>query len=169
MRRATLARCATWILVILSALLTACGGMPAAQPAAPNNVVVTVRVADGEQYRIRLTDADDIATARKLLAGEAAPAIPNGQVVRGEPDVNVGYSWHIDPASVEFADAATEVCDGRPSDIEKRVITSDHYCPWSAKVVAIAPLKILSSSRTNNVRYCSSSTTKGCSYDLFRR
>ena len=24
--------------------------------------------------------------------------------MRGEADVNVGYSWHIDPASVEFAD-----------------------------------------------------------------
>jgi hypothetical protein len=94
-----------------------------------------------EDYRIRLTDADAIATARKLLAGEAAPHIPNGRVARGDADVNVGYSWHIDPASVEFADTATEVCDGRPSDVEKRVITSDGYCPWSAKVVAIAPLQ----------------------------
>jgi hypothetical protein len=65
--------------------------------------------------------------------------IPNGRVVRGESDVNVGYSWHIDPASVEFADAATEVCDGRPSDVEKGTITSEWYCPWSAQVVAIAP------------------------------
>lgn len=90
---------------------------------------------------MRLTDADDIATARKLLAGETAPQIPNGRVVRADADVNVGYSWHIDPASVEFADTATEVCDGRPSDVEKRVITSDRYCPWSAKVVAIAPVQ----------------------------
>jgi hypothetical protein len=107
----------------------------------PNDVVVTVRVADAEEYRIRLTDPDDIGIAQKLLAGEAAPAIPNGRVVRGEHDVNVGYSWHIDPTSVEFADTATEVCDGRPSDVEKRVITSDRYCPWSAKVVAIAPVQ----------------------------
>ena len=41
--------------------------------AAPKDVVVTVRVADAEEHRIRLTDADDIATARKLLAAEAAP------------------------------------------------------------------------------------------------
>jgi hypothetical protein len=100
-----------------------------------------VRVADAEEYRIRLTDPADIDIAQKLLAGEAAPRIPNGQVVRGDADVNVGYSWHIDPASVEFADVATEVCDGRPSDVEKHVITSDRYCPWSAKVVAIAPVQ----------------------------
>jgi hypothetical protein len=101
--------------------------------------VVTLRVAGVEEYRIRLVDPDDIAIAQRLLAGEAVPSIPNGRVVRDDPDVNAGYSWHIDPASVEFADMATEVCDGRPSDVEKHVITSDRYCPWSAKVVAIAP------------------------------
>ena len=135
-------RFGTFILALwLSAMLVGCGGgAPSGQPApTPTNVVITLRVADAEEYRIRLTDADDIAIARKLLAGEVAPSIPNGLVVRGESDVNVGYSWHIDPASVEFADTATEVCDGRPSDVEQRAITSDRYCPWSAKVVAITP------------------------------
>jgi hypothetical protein len=135
-------RFGTFILALwLSAMLAGCGGIaPAGQPAStPVGMVVTVRVADAEEYRIRLTVSDDIGIAQKLLAGESAPGIPNGQVVRGESDVNVGYSWHIDPDSVEFADTATEVCDGRPSDVEKRVITSDRYCPWSAKVVAITP------------------------------
>lgn len=135
-------RFVTFILVVwLSAMLVACGGTvpPAQPPPTPTGIVVTMRVADAEEYRIRLTDPDDIATAQKLLTGQAAPHIPNGRVVRGEPDVNVGYSWHIDPASVEFADTTTEVCDGRPSDVERGLITSDWYCPWSAKVVAIAP------------------------------
>lgn len=140
MKHARLARrTIIYIVVALCAVLVASGCAFSDQPAASKDVVVTIRVADAEEYRIRLTDPADIATARKLLAGEATPAIPNGRVVRGEADVNVGYSWHIDPASVEFADTVTEVCDGRPSDVEKRVITSDRYCPWSAKVVAIAP------------------------------
>jgi len=131
----------TFILALwLSAMLVGCGSIaPSGQPAPMPGVVVTVRVADAEEYRIRLTDPVDIAVARKLVAGEAAPGIPDGRVVRGEPDVNVGYSWHIDPDSLEFADTAIEVCDGRPSDVEKGVITSDRYCPWSAKVVAITP------------------------------
>jgi len=135
-------RFGTFILALwLSAMLVGCGGIaPSGQPAStPGGVVVTVRVADAEEYRIRLTDLDDIGIAQKLPAGESAPRIPNGRVVRGEPDVNVGYSWHIDPDSVEFADTAIEVCDGRPSDVEKRVITSDRYCPWSAQLVAITP------------------------------
>lgn len=139
MKHVILARRAIGMLAALPALLAACGGASSeGSVVAPNDVVITVRVADAEEYRIRLTDADDIAIARKLLAGEAAPHIPNGRVVRGEPDVNVRYSWHIDPASVEFADTTTEVCDGRPSDVERGAISSDRYCPWSAKVVAIA-------------------------------
>jgi hypothetical protein len=101
--------------------------------------VVTLRVADAEEYRIRLTDPVDIAVANRLLAGEEAPGIPSGRVVRGDPDVNVGYSWYIDPASLEFVDATIEVCDGRPSDVEKGLITSDRYCPWSAKVIHVQP------------------------------
>ena len=84
-----------------------------------------------------LTDQADIDVARALLAGQEAPRIPNGLVVRGDPDVNEGYTWHIDPASVEFADFTAEVCDGRPSDVEQNIITSDRYCPWSATDIAI--------------------------------
>jgi hypothetical protein len=100
-------------------------------------VIVTFRVTDSEQYKIRLTDPTDIEVVRKLFNGEEAPPIQNGVVIRGSSYVNVGYSWHIDPDTVEFADVTTEVCDGLPSDVEKGLITSDRYCPWSAQVIAI--------------------------------
>lgn len=106
-------------------------------PPEETGVVVTFRVADSEQFKIRLTDPTDIEVARKLFAGSEAPRIPNGIVIRGSSDINAGYSWHIDPDTVEFADVTTEVCDGLPSDVEKGLITSDHYCPWSAEVIAI--------------------------------
>lgn len=106
-------------------------------PPEETGVVVTFRVADSEQFKIRLTDPTDIEVARKLFAGSEAPRIPNGIVIRGSSDINAGYSWHIDPDTVEFADVTTEVCDGLPSDVEKGLITSDRYCPWSAEVIAI--------------------------------
>jgi hypothetical protein len=109
---------------------------PSAPSAPSGGVVVTFQVG-AEQFRIELTDPADIDIARKLLAGEEAPGIPNGVVVRGDPSVNTGYSWHIDPASVEFADVTTEVCDGLPSDVEANQITSDRFCPWNAKVIGI--------------------------------
>lgn len=106
-------------------------------PPEETGVVVTFRVADSEQFKIRLTDPTDIEVARKLFAGSEAPRIPNGIVIRGSSDINAGYSWHIDPDTIEFADVTTEVCDGLPSDVEKGLITSDRYCPWSAEVIAI--------------------------------
>jgi hypothetical protein len=118
------------------AVFAGCAGSASPTPN-EDGVVVTFRVADREEYKIRLTDPADIEIARRLLAGEEAPRIPNGVVVRGDPDVNEGYSWHIDPASVEFADVTVEVCDGLPSDVEEGSITSDRYCPWSAEVIAI--------------------------------
>jgi hypothetical protein len=128
--------------MLLSMVAYASTTLPAQPTPPPAGVTITVRVADTEDYRIRLTDPDDIAIAQKLLAGEVAPRIPNGRVVRGAPNVNVGYSWHIDPASIEFVEVTTEVCDGRPSDVERGVITSDYYCPWSATVVAITPMEV---------------------------
>ncbi len=146
-------------LLAAAALFAACGTAPAAPtatpaaptatPAAPTAtpavspspsgaVVVTFQVED-EQYRILLTDADDIAVAQRLLAGEEAPSIPNGLIVRGDPGVNTGYSWHIDPASVEFADMTIELCDGLPSFVEDGTLEGDRFCPWGARVVDIQP------------------------------
>jgi hypothetical protein len=132
-----------YLLALIVIALAACGDGdddPAATSTPESDttgVVVTFRVVD-EEYRIRLTDPADIEVARTLLDGGAAPSIPNGVVVRDEPDVNTGYSWHIDPATVEFADVTIELCDGRPSDVESGTITSDRYCPWDAQVIDIA-------------------------------
>jgi hypothetical protein len=137
-----------FVTLSLAALLVGCGAdddEPTPAPVTPTpgsgSVVVTFRVADREEFRIQLTDPVDIEIARKLLAGEEAPRIPNGVVVRGDPSVNVGYSWHIDPDTVEFADVAVEVCDGLPSFVERGEVTSDRYCPWDATVIAIDELR----------------------------
>jgi hypothetical protein len=129
---------------LLSALLlAACAAATPSSTPPPSNsppaigTVVTFQVGD-EQYRILLTDPADVAIARRLLAGEEAPRIPNGLIVRGgDGGVNTGYSWHIDPASLEFADMTTEVCDGLPSYVEDGSLTGDFFCPWSAEVIAV--------------------------------
>ena len=102
-----------------------------------DTAVVTIRVID-EEYRIELVTPESIENARMLLDGEQAPSIPNGLVVRdSDGGVNAPWTWHIDGASLEWADATTEVCDGLPSDVEDDTITSDRYCPWSAEVIAL--------------------------------
>jgi len=96
--------------------------------------VVTFRVVD-ETFRVRLVEPAQIAAARRAQAGGPAN-IPNGRIVAGT-DVNVGWSWHLE--DVEFAEITIELCDGRPSDVEREGVRfgGGRYCPWSARVIAI--------------------------------
>lgn len=103
----------------------------------PRPVIATFEVAGSETYKVELATPALIEHAQKLLAGESVSAIPLGTVVRDDPGPNAPWSWHIDPASLEFADMTIEVCDGLPSYVEDRTVTSEQYCPWSAKIVAI--------------------------------
>lgn len=113
------------------------GGSPA-PPAPTPGIVVTFEVNDGERFRVLLTDPADQAIANQLLVGVEGPDIPNGRIVR-KTGVNEGWSWSLDPDDFEFADLTTEVCDGEPSDVESGALTSERYCPWSARVVEIQP------------------------------
>jgi hypothetical protein len=117
--------------------VVACGSGGQASGSQGDPIVVTFEVVD-ERYKVLLTEPADIDSARRLLAGEDVPSIPNGRVVR-ETGVNEGYSWSIDPTDIEFAEVTIEVCDGLPSDVEMGVVSGDRYCPWSAVVVGVEP------------------------------
>lgn len=103
----------------------------------PEPTVVTFEVAGGEQFKVELATPELVAHAKGLLAGESLAAIPNGVVVRGDSGVNEPWSWHIDPSTLEFANVTIEVCDGIPQYVEDEIVTSDRFCPWSARVVAV--------------------------------
>ena len=135
-RRDAVARISS-VLVLVPLLIGGCGGGGNASASADAPVVVTFEVVD-ERYKVLLTEPADIDTARRLLAGEDVPSIPNGRVIR-ETGVNEGYGWSIDPNDIEFADVTIEVCDGLPSDVEMGIVTGDRYCPWSAVVLGVEP------------------------------
>jgi len=96
--------------------------------------LVTFRVAD-ETFRVHLLDEGQINAAHQAANGGRA-RIPNGRVVAGT-GVNVGWSWHLE--DVEFAELTTEVCDGRPSDVEREGVSfgGGRFCPWTARVISI--------------------------------
>jgi len=123
------------LLLILPLLLLA-----GCTPAAPQNPVAVFEVAGSETYKIELATPELVQHAKDLMAGKPGAAIPLGTVVRDDPGVNAPWSWHIDPATLEFADMTIEVCDGLPSYVEDRTVTSEQYCPWSAKVIDIEGL-----------------------------
>ena len=130
------------VFVVATMAVTGCA-TPSATPSAPSPtpsaaVIVTFEVNEGERFRVLLVDPADQANAARLLDGVEGPDIPNGRIVH-ETGVNEGWSWSMDPFDFEFAELTTEVCDGNPSDVESGELTSDRYCPWSARVVEIEP------------------------------
>lgn len=106
-----------------------------------------VVVAGEECFILRLIDPVRIAEARQLLRDTASGSFPVGELRRGDGGFNVcgqhRWQWHIDPASVQFAEMAVELCDGRPSFVQERldywIDTVRTYCPWSARIVRELP------------------------------
>lgn len=117
-------------------------------PLAPHSEGVIAKIQVGpnpnEVYHIHITDETNIDIALRLAAGQQGlPTIPNGLVKPGT-EYNEGYDWHIDPASLEFADAAIDQCDGLPSAV--RAGSTERFCPWAAKVISISCPSALPSS-----------------------
>lgn len=73
--------------------------------------------------------------------GKKAGPLPLFKQVVDGADCDPRWTWHVDPAAAEFTQLATEVCDGRPSDVEKDkkkwIADVKRYCPWSARVVSV--------------------------------
>jgi hypothetical protein len=112
-------------------LAIACGSTPSA----PSSSAVVTFLVVGETFRVSLTTADQVAAARAAQNGGRA-RIPSGRIVSGT-QVNVGWSWHLE--DVSFAEVAIELCDGRPSDVERAgaQFGGGRYCPWTATVTRI--------------------------------
>jgi hypothetical protein len=91
-------------------------------------------VAD-ERFRVALTSDEQIVAAHAAQAGGPA-RIPTGRIVRGT-QVNAGWSWHLE--DVAFAESTIELCDGRPSYVEREGTSfgGGRYCPWTATIVEI--------------------------------
>lgn len=128
-RRGSLTLAATGVVLVTA------GGCGDGTPNEPSpRAVVTFDVV-GETFRVALTSEEQVAAARAAQAGGPA-RIPNGRIVAGT-QVNVGWSWHLE--DVEFAELTIELCDGRPSDVERDGVAfgGGRFCPWSATVVGI--------------------------------
>jgi hypothetical protein len=121
----------------LLVVLVVAAALSSLVPSSSGPTVVTFEVAGyaDETYKIELATPELVEHVKQIMAGEDVALIPNGLVVRDDPGVNEPWSWHIDPASLSFADVTTEVCDGLPSFVENDEVTSPYFCPWLTKVV----------------------------------
>jgi hypothetical protein len=118
--------------IVVTCFASACGNSTPTAPSA--GAVVTFAVAS-ETFRVSLTSSDQVAAARAAQSGGRA-RIPNGRIVPGM-QVNAGWSWHLE--DVMFVESTIELCDGRPSDVERQGtgFGGGRFCPWTATIIRI--------------------------------
>jgi len=120
------------LVVALGLLAASCGSD---SPTPPSTMATVTLAVGSEIFRVALTTPEQVAAARAAQAGGRA-RIPNGRIVAGT-QVNTGWTWHLE--DVAFAEATIELCDGRPSDVERQgpAFGGGRFCPWRATVIRI--------------------------------
>ena len=117
----------------------------------PDGAVEVVLAFDGfplDTMRIAISDTAAIRLAREYVNTRQGPKLPIGRIVRGA-GIDARYPFRFEPASVQFADVAMEVCDGAPMHTDSAVVefmrgatgetnpTSATWCPWAAYPIAV--------------------------------
>ena len=122
------------VLAVFVAGVAACDDNPTSPT---SGALVTFRVGE-ETFRVHLETETQIEAAHAAQAGGPV-RIPNGRIVNGT-SINTGWNWHLQ--DVEFAAVTIELCDGRPSDVERAGVGfgGGRFCPWSAEIVNIVEL-----------------------------
>ena len=96
------------------------------------------------RFVIRLDDPQKIAHARAIIDGsETVRVHVQGTIIPTRATYNPAWSFHLEPASIEFFAMAIEVCDSaieyveeHLSEIGSALLPNSHWCPWSSRVVA---------------------------------
>jgi hypothetical protein len=106
--------------------------------ALPEGGVLAVFDVVGEPYRVQITSQTGIDGAIALWTGQSTASIPIGTLVCEPAPYNCGYGFHVDPASVRFAEVTAEACDGTPSYVDQNCASfGTQYCPWSAQLIEL--------------------------------
>jgi hypothetical protein len=99
------------------------------------------------RFVIEMTDPEDIAHARQLLAGETTQ-LPHimGRIVKRTAPYNPAWSYHLQPASITFFDFSIEVCDATIPYVEDHLdeaggafLPGLWWCDWSSRLVREIP------------------------------
>ena len=98
---------------------------------------------EADTFVIALTDPALIVEARAMVSGEAPSKHVTGIVIAEPVTYNAPWSFHLDQASISFAEMAIEVCDAATSYVEEHLaevggafLPGRRWCPWSSRVIA---------------------------------
>lgn len=95
----------------------------------------------GERLRVYMTNPQSVRDAIDNFYGLSPKNIPIGTLADNRPGKSPydrRWSWHLKPESIVMNEAAIEVCDGFPSDVERDLDywlkTIGMFCPWLARI-----------------------------------
>lgn len=94
----------------------------------------------GDLVRVQVSNPTGLNAAEDLLESGAARWVL-GTPRRGDGGFNAPWSWHLDPASIAFAEVTIEACQTRASGVEEDLdywIQFGQVCIWGT-VEARAP------------------------------
>lgn len=126
--------------ILLTFLLVAACDSGGGSPTEPDPPMAVFRVDScpdqaGEDFRVLMRDPALIAEAERLIA-TGGQRIVLGRLAAGDGGFNAPWSWHLDPATLEFADVTIEVCSGCASfvenDLDVWLNNVGSFCPWDA-------------------------------------
>jgi hypothetical protein len=95
------------------------------------------------RFVVKIEDEASIQHARDLVSGKdtSRPHVL-GRISKRPADYNPGWSFHIDPATIQFFDFAIEVCDASGKYVEDHLdeacgafLPGCMWCPWSSRIV----------------------------------
>ena len=128
--------------IVALATLLSCGGDPAAPGDELTDGALATFEVSGERFHVWVTNDATIEQILDLRDGTSEANIPNG-VLRPGPgiaDHNEPWLWHLDDEEIAMAEAAIEVCDGRPSLVDALLddyLRVGRFCPWGARLVSV--------------------------------
>ena len=107
----------------------------------------TMEDASKKPFVLKLISSDQIEHARRILDGsETSRVHVQGTIVKSTAPYNPHWSYHLDPASIDFFEFAIEVCDSASAYVEENLgdvggafLPDNHWCPWSSKLLSELP------------------------------
>lgn len=94
-------------------------------------------------FTIMLTDTARIQEARDIIHGVQTEKVRvMGTIIKAPAFYNPHWSYHLDPASIEFFEVAVEVCDAHPLYVEEHLeevcgafLPGCVWCPCASVVI----------------------------------
>ena len=94
-------------------------------------------------FIIKLETPERVLMAREIISGQLPTLHVQGNIIKEPAIYNRGWSYHIDPDSIEFFSISSESCNENFANTESNLanigntfLSNNRICPWKSYLVA---------------------------------